>query len=130
MAERTFEMELDRQFAEAPILPDAEVFAMRVTERLDRGWTFRQFLIGGLGVSGGLIGAGQLLGSGLVSRLDSLSADSGALLRTGFGDAPLFRSVSTLLSATTSLDGQVLWMSAALAVLAVGLFVTRAIREF
>ena len=130
MADRTFEMELDRQFADAPVLPDAELFAMRVTERLDRGWTFRQVLIGGLGVSGGLIGAGQILGSGLIGRLDTLSAHSSALIRTGFGDAPLFRSVSALLSATTSMDSQVLWMSAALAALAVGLFVTRAIREF
>jgi hypothetical protein len=129
MAERTFEMELERRFADAPVLPDAELFAARVTERLDRGWAFRRFLIGGLGISGGLIGGGQVLGSGLVGRLDSLSAQSSALLRTGFGEAPLFRSVSTLLAATTSLDGQVLWMSAALAVLAVGLFVTRAIRE-
>ena len=129
MAERTFEMEMERCFADAPVLPDAELFAARVTETLDRGWTFRQFLIGGLGITGGLIGAGQVLGSGLIGRLDSLSAHSSTLLRTGFGEAPLFRSVSTLLSATSSLDGQVLWMSAALAVLAVGLFVTRAIRE-
>jgi hypothetical protein len=129
MVERTFEMELDRQFADAPILPDAELFARRVTERLDRGWTFRQFVIGGLGISGGLIGAGQIIGSGLLGRLDTLSAHSSDLLKSGFGDAPLFRTASTLIAATTSMDGQVLWMSAALAILAVGLFVTRAIRE-
>ena len=122
-------MELDRLFSESPVLPDAEVFAMRVTERLDRGWTFRRLLIGGLGLAGGLIGAGQILGSGVLTRLDAITAQSNALVRSGVAQLPAARSVTDLLSAGASIDGQILWMSAALAALAVGLFVTRAIRE-
>jgi hypothetical protein len=129
MSDKTFEMDLERQFAASPILPDADVFALRVTSRLDRGWTFRQLLIGGLGVIGGLIGAGQLLGSGLVARLETLSAQSDTLLKSGIATLPAARGLSTVLSVGSGLDGQVLWMSAALGVVAVGLFITRAIRE-
>ena len=130
MPDRSFEMELDRRFADSPILPDSEAFALRVTERLDRGWAFRRLLIGGLGVAGGLIGAGQMLGSGLMNRLDGFSAQSGALVKSGIAGLPAARGLTTLLSGGASMDAQVLWMSAALGALAVGLFVTRAIREF
>ena len=129
MSDKTFEMDLERHFAAAPILPDADAFAAMVTARLDRGWTFRQVLIGGLGVIGGLIGAGQILGSGLVSRLETIGAQSDTLMKSGIASLPAAREVTTLISMGSSMDGQVLWMSAALGVLAVGLFVTRAIRE-
>jgi hypothetical protein len=129
MADRTFEMELDRQFGEVPTLADSETFALLVTQRLDRGWTARQVLIGGLGLAGGLIGAGQLLGSGLLSRVDAFSSESNAVVRTGLARLPLAHGFSNLMAAGATMDNQVLWMSAALAVLAVGLFITRAIRE-
>jgi hypothetical protein len=129
MADRTFEMELDRQFADTPSLPDSELFALLVAQRLERGWTARQLLIGGLGLAGGLIGAGQLLGSGLLARVNSLTAQSSALFKTGLAQLPLAHSFASFLTAGATMDNQVLWMSAALAVLAVGLFVTRAIRE-
>jgi hypothetical protein len=129
MADRTFEMDLDRQFADAPILPDAELFALRVTERLDRGWSFRQVLIGGLGLAGGLIGAGQLLSSGLLSRVSVVTDQFDALMKPGAGELPAARSLGNLLAIGSTMDGQILWMSAGLAALAVGLFVTRTIRE-
>jgi len=129
MVDHSFEMDLDRRFSEAPTLPDAEAFAQRVTSRLDRGWTFRQLLIGGLGLAGGLIGAGQLVGSGLLSRLHGLSVQSDALVKSGVARLPGTRGVTDLLSAGASIDSHGLWMSAAMAVVAVGLFVTRAIRE-
>ncbi len=129
MVDRSFEMDLDRQFAEHPILPDSEVFALRVTERLDRGWTFRQVLIGGLGLAGGLIGAGQVLGSGLLSRIGGITSQSDALVKSGLAQLPAARSINELLSAAAPFDSQVLWMSAAMAALAVGLFITRAIRD-
>ena len=129
MADRTFEMDLDRQFANAPILPDSEAFAWRVTQRLDRGWTFRQLVIGGLGLAGGLIGAGQLLGSGLVARLNAFTAQSDAMVKTELAQVPVARDLTELLATGSTMDGQVLWMSAGLAILAVGLFITRAIRE-
>jgi hypothetical protein len=130
MVDRSFEMELDRCFAEAPILPDAELFAFGVTERLDRGWTFRQFVIGGLGLAGGVVGAAQLLSSGVLVKATAIGAQVDHLMRPGVLSFPAARGLATLLSVTASLDHQVLWMSAALAALAVGLFVTRAIREF
>jgi hypothetical protein len=122
-------MELDRQFSHAAILPDSEAFALRVAERLDRGWTFRRFLIGGLGLAGGLIGAGQLVGSGLLSRLETVTAHSDTVVRARIAELPAARGLSDLLSAGSTVDGQILWMSVALAALAVGLFVTRAIKE-
>lgn len=129
MSDKTFEMDLERRFAAAPILPDADLFAQRVTARLDRGWTFRQMLIGGLGVIGGLIGAGQLLGSGLAARLETIGAQSDTLVKSGIATLPAARGLTAVLSMGSSLDSQVLWMSAALGAVAVGLFVTRAIRE-
>jgi hypothetical protein len=122
-------MDLERQFAAAPILPDAELFAARVTARLDRGWTFRQLLIGGLGIVGGLIGAEQVLASGLISRLQTISAQSDTLVKSGIASLPAARGLTAVLTMGSGMDSQVLWMSAALGALAVGLFVTRAIRE-
>jgi hypothetical protein len=131
MVDRTFEMELDRQFSVSPMLADADLFAARVGERLDRGWTFRRLLIGGLGLAGGLIGAGQLLGSGLLARMHTITTHSSTLFNTGMiTKLPVARGVAELFSGSSGVDSQVLWMSAALAALAVGLFVTRAIREF
>ena len=129
MVDRSFEMELDRQFSESAVLADSDLFASRVTDRLERAWTFRRLLIGGLGLAGGLIGAGQLLSSGILSHLDSVTARSDALVRMGMDELPAARGLTDLLASGASVDGQVLWMSAALAALAVGLFVTRAIRE-
>jgi hypothetical protein len=128
-AARTFEMELDRQFGDALALPDAEAFALRVAHRLDRGWTARQMLIGGLGLAGGLIGASQLLGSGLLSRLGELTTRSDAMVKSGLARIPVARGLADLVAAGSIMDNQVLWMSAALAVLAAGLLITRAIRE-
>ena len=129
MADRTFEMELDRQFADARMLPDSDAFAERVCEKLNRGWTVRRLVIGSLGLAGGLIGAGQVLGSGLLGRVGEVAARSDALIRIASAQLPAARGLTDLLSGGSTIDGQVLWMSAGLAVLAVGLFVTRALRE-
>src|SRR5579859_7056298 len=73
MADLEFEGRLDRLFAEAPMLGDAEAFARRVQSRLDRSWTLRRLLIGGLGVFGGLIAVVQLAASGVIGRAQVLS---------------------------------------------------------
>jgi len=125
MAEVVFERELERMYAEAPAFVDAEYFARRVEERLDRGWTARRMLIGGLGLAGGLIGGGQLLASGLMARIGNLPIESGRLVSAGLKDV-LPQSLST---ANLPLGGEALWMSAGLAVVAIGLAITRAIRE-
>ncbi|HZZ35510.1 MAG TPA: hypothetical protein VFE03_07260 [Caulobacteraceae bacterium] len=125
MAEVVFERELERMFAEAPAFADADYFAFRVEQRMDRGWTARQMLIGGLGVVGGLIGAAQLLGSGLVSRMGALPEETGRLVTARLQDI-LPADFNT---ANLPLGGEAIWMSAALALVAIGLAITRAIRE-
>lgn len=125
MAEASFEMALDRMFAEAPAFADAELFAMRCEERLDRGWTFRRFLIGAMGAAGGLIGGAQLLGSGLLGRINLLSQQSGHAINRGLADVLPHQ----LAPGGLAISGEAIWMSAALAVVAVGLAVTRLVRE-
>ncbi|MGI9170311.1 MAG: hypothetical protein ACR2FH_09075 [Caulobacteraceae bacterium] len=126
MADRRFEMELDRLFGEPPALFDGDLFALRVEERLDRGWTFRQLLIGGLGIAGGLILGAQILGTGLAARLGAVTARSRDMVTSRLADA----SAAHLLPAGLPVNGEMVWMSAALAVVALGFAVTRAIREF
>jgi hypothetical protein len=125
MADRTFEMELDRLFAEQPAFPDADLFALRVETSLERGWTFRRFLIGGLGMAGGIVGAVQLLGYGVAPRLSALAAHYAPDVQVQWTDVAL----SHLLPGGLEVNGQILWMSAALAIVAVGFAVTRVIRE-
>jgi len=125
MAELAFDALLDRLYGEAPAFADADRFARRVEERLDRGWTARRWVIGGLGLIGGLIGGGQILSSGLVGRLDELGNRSDRLISAGITDLLPLDFVPRGLP----LDGEILWMAAALAAVAVGFAVTRAIRE-
>ena len=125
MADRLFEREVDRQFAMAPAFADADLFTLRVTARLDRGWTFRRFLIGGLGMVGGAIGGAQILQSGLAARVRALGSESNALINTRLEHLTDMH----VLPASLGVGSEVLLTCAALAVLAVGFAVTRAIRE-
>jgi hypothetical protein len=125
MADKIFEMELERLFAEQPVFPDADLFALRVDASLDRGWTFRNLLIGGLGLAGGLIASIQIMGAGVWPRLQDLVtryAPSVQVQWTNIAD-------SHLLPGGLEVNGEMLWMSAALAAVAIGLAVTRAIRD-
>ncbi len=125
MADRTFEMTLERLFAEEPPFRDGELFAARVTEKIHRGWTFRQFLIGSLGLLGGVIGGGQMLSSGLVSRLSVVTAASRHLVSSRLADLASAR----VLPGGLALNSEVVWMAGALAAVAVGLALTRGIRD-
>lgn len=133
MSDRAFETELDRLFAEAPVLSDAEAFAAAVVARIERGWMVRRLTIGGLGLAGGLFGAWQVLGSGVgaavTTRLGALGTQTTAALEMSMSQAPLARSTLGLLADASGANLQYLVMSAAMAVVAVGLFVTRALRE-
>ena len=137
MAERSFEAELESWFHDSPRLPDSALFADRVTGRLDRTWTFRRFVIGGLGLVGGLIGGAQVLDSGLFQRLDTMEAHPGGVTHaladrlqdSTFAQSPFFHDSMARLATLGGGNAEVLWMSAAMAVFAVGLLVTRAIRE-
>jgi hypothetical protein len=125
MADRGFEIELDRMFAAHPDFPDSDLFAGQVQIKMNRGLTFRGFFIGGLGVIGGLIGGAQILGSGLGPRLGALTAQSNHFMNTKFADL----AAAHVLPGGFAVNGEIVWMSAGLAVVAIGLALTRAIRE-
>jgi len=125
MAERTFEMELDRLFGDHPAFADADLFALRVESSLERGWTLRRFLIGGLGLAGGLVGAIQLMGYGVMPKLNALAQQYAPNVQVKWTDVAL----SHVLPGGLEVNGEILWMSAAMAVVAVGFALTRAIRE-
>jgi hypothetical protein len=125
MADRGFEYELDRMFDNPPAFSDGDRFAALVEARLDRGWTFRRLLIGGLGLVGGLIGGAQILGSGLLTRISALGARSDEMVSSKITEL----AAAHLLPGGLAVNGEVLWMSAALGVVAIGFAVTRVIRE-
>ena len=120
MPEASFEFALERMFAEAPTMGDADFFAARVLERLDRGWTARRLLIGVMGAAGGLIGAFQLVGSGGLGAVAALGAQSQAMTRQ------LTEQLATI---GVPVDGQVLLTAAVLAVIAAGFGVARLVRD-
>ncbi|HEY7900916.1 MAG TPA: hypothetical protein VIC25_06990 [Caulobacteraceae bacterium] len=126
MAERTFEMDLDRLFGEHPVFADAELFAQRVEDRLERGWTFRNLLIGGLGLAGGLVAAIQLMGYGVIPRLEGLSQHYAPNVEVNWTDVTL----AHVLPGGLQVNGEILWMSAFMALAAIGFAVARAVRDF
>ncbi len=125
MAETSFEFALERMFAETPPRPDADIFAARVLERLDRGWTARRLLIGSMGALGGLVGAYQILGAGALQELQAMASRS-----NDYVNQHVAQSVSSALAPTGfAVDTQALWMAAALALVAAGLGLARLVRE-
>ena len=126
MAERNFEVELGRMFAEAPALPDADLFALRVDDRLNRGWTFRRFVIGGMGVAGGVVGGVQLLGGGLVARVGGAATDAGGMLTGKIVDV----LENNLMPQSFPLNAEVIWVAATVVTAGVAFAVTRVVREF
>lgn len=137
MAERSFEAELESWFHDSPRLPDSAVFADRVTDRLERAWTVRRFVIGGLGLVGGLIGGAQVLDSGLLQRLSTVESRSGSvghalssrLQDSALAQTPFIHDGVIKLAALGGGNAEALWMSVAMALFAAGLLVTRAVRE-
>lgn len=124
MADVDFESRLLRLFEQPPAFTDADRFARDVEARLDRGWGLRQLLIGGFGVVGGVIGAMQVVGSGVGAQLEKASEQSAGLTQQ-FDEA--WRS--SLDFAAMPLSGEVLWMAAAMGVMALAFVVTRAVEE-
>ena len=126
MADLNFERELNRMFAEAPELGDASLFVLRVDEKLQRGWTVRRLLIGGLGMAGGVVGGAQLLGGGLVARLGDATSQSGRLLTGKVIDLVQ----AGIMPQSLPPDVGMFWVAGAFAVVAVGFAVTRVMKEF
>jgi hypothetical protein len=123
MSEADFERRLERLFAEAPALADAQAFAERLERRLDRGWRTRRWLIGSAGVAGGLIGASQLLLSGVFQRVETAGA-SGRVLISGLAESAPSQWLSQLPAV-----GGVVWIAAGVALLMMGFVLTRVIEE-
>ncbi|HEX6860174.1 MAG TPA: hypothetical protein VF138_08270 [Caulobacteraceae bacterium] len=125
MADAGFENRLLRMFDEPPPLGDSDLFAERVVARLDRGWGLRQVLIGAFGFVGGLIGAVQMMGSGLAPELERASEQSSQVLTSRVES--LWRSSEAL--SAMPLSNEVVWMAAALGVMALAFAITRAVEE-
>ena len=123
MAEIDFERRLERLFAEAPDLPDAQAFADRIENRLNRGWTARRWLIGAAGMMGGVVGASQLVMSNLVDQVRS-AEQSARVLSQGLSRAAPSSDMVSALS-----GGYGVWIAVGLAVLAMGFVLTRVIEE-
>ena len=129
MADLDFETRLERMFAQPPAFVDADAFARRVESRLDRSWTVRRWAIGAAGLVGGLVATGQVVGSNLSERMQGFGADAMADLTYSAtnsvrGFAPELKALSVLPVGT-----EVLWMGAALAVMAIALVATRMLEE-
>src|SRR5580658_2864734 len=76
VAETLFELRVERLFAEAPSLADAEAFAERTLERISRGWLARRAVIGSMGVLGGLIGGFEVVSTGALGQFGGLVAQA------------------------------------------------------
>lgn len=126
MADPDFETSLVKMFAEAPALPDPDGFARLVEARLDRGWNLRQALIWTMGLAGGVIGVSQMLPGRLMSQMGAASDESVRLIDQGMS------SFSTLQGSlnTLPMGSEVVWMAAALGVMALAFAITRAVEEF
>jgi len=123
MAEIDFERRLERLFADTHELPDAQGFAQRVEQRLNRGWTARRWLLGAAGLAGGLIGASQLLMSNVFQRVES-AEQSARVLSQGLARVT---PTSDMVSALSG--GYGLWIAVGVAVLTMGFAVARVIEE-
>jgi len=126
MAELDFEMKLDRMFHEPPAFPDAETFAKLVELRLDRGWSLRQIGIGAAGSVAGLFGVLQVLNSGFLFQATEETERQTLALTGGLDN--LLKMGGNL--STLPFGGEVMWMAAALGVMALAFAVTRAVEEF
>lgn len=126
MAELDFDQRLERMFAAPPHFPDAELFAVKAAERLDRGWTLRRLTIGAAGVLGGLIGVGQMARSGLLGDVERLSSQAvSGVVRGVDGWAHARAALEQL-----PLRADMVWMPALLVAAAAAFAITRMIEEF
>jgi hypothetical protein len=125
MADPDFDARLMRLFAEAPAFADADGFAQRVENRLDRTWTVRRVLIGAAGLAGGAIAVGQAVGANVFDRIVGFSDASAATMAHSARALSQLRFLSEL-----PVGAEVLWVGAGLAVLAVALMATRSLENF
>lgn len=125
MSDPRFELELQRLFAEAPSRPDAELFALRVADRLERSWTLRRLGVGLAGAAAGAVALWQLGGAQVLGRLDEAVQ---APLSDWMRHAPVLADVGPVLR-TLPIPGELVWVVGGLMLLALGLVVTRVVDE-
>jgi hypothetical protein len=124
MNEPSFEHRLHRLFQEAPVLPDAPLFAARLAQRLERDWTLRRLLIGFTGAAVGLAAMWQLIGQAGVARtLGAVEASTGAFSR----NVDLVSVSVTALRQVFPYSTEVTWMLGGMVALAIGLLATRVV---
>jgi hypothetical protein len=123
MADLEFERRLERLFADAPEMPDADAFAARIERRLDRGWKLRRWLIGAAGLAGGVIGGSQLVFANVFDRMQT-AEQSARVLGQGLARVTPTTDMVSALS-----GGYGLWIAVGLAVVTLGFAVSRVIEE-
>lgn len=124
MADLDFETQLTRLYGQAPAFRDAELFAERVTQKLDRGWALRRVLIGATGVVAGVAAAVQLVGARFANEFSEMSKEGADQLTLGVDKLThRYDQLFTLGGSET------LWVGVALAVLALAFAVTRLVDE-
>ncbi|MFN3858501.1 MAG: hypothetical protein ACK4RV_12210 [Caulobacter sp.] len=129
MSDLEFETRLDRMFAEPPHFQDAELFARQVETRLERGWSVRRLLIGAAGTVAGLIGVSQIMGAGLFLRAaGDRAGEQVQALEGAWASLTSAASTNATLGALP-VSGEVLWMTAALGVMALAFAITRVTQE-
>lgn len=121
MSDFEFEARLERLFAQPPRVTDPGVFAAGVQTRLERGWGLRQALIGAAGVLGGAVAATQVFGSGVLERMQAVRVPVEPMLAEADPSRLLRGDVLGPLAG----GGEVMWMVAGMAALAVAFAATR-----
>ena len=125
MAEDHFENDLPDLFAQPPAaLVGHADFLAAVEAKLERGWTLRRWLVGGLGAAGGVLAASQWIPAALRIRSDGASLGEGWHAFTGH--------LAAMASAPANAIGapvETLYISAALAIVALALGIGRLVRE-
>jgi len=125
MSDAGFDARLERLFSQPSRVYDPDGFARRVEARLDREWSLRRGFIGAAGVAGGLIAVGKALGTDAYERLAGAAAPLGRQ-----AEAALATNWSLETQTQALLNGQGLWVLAAVAGLVATLAVVRAAESF
>jgi hypothetical protein len=121
----TFDLQLQRLFAQAPAMPDAAAFAERLQRRLDRRWAIRRGMITFAGVAGGIITLWQVMSAHLIAQADIASQAPAAQARHAVSVALLRVHMATSVIQALPFGGEALWLIAGLAVMAAALLATR-----
>ena len=117
-----FERQLDRMFADAPVFPDAVLFAAEVDARLQRSQAVRRSVMGLAGGAGAAVGVAQLMASNFGMRLGDASA---AAIRGIEGGLALLGQDASRLAAGGAAPPEITWLVVGLATLAIAFTATR-----